>query len=95
MRSLRLALPLVALGLVLACSGGSRDKRMGERCASNDECQHGLCIAGVSGDEGACTKSCGSTDECPRGWACSGVTDQNVLVCARGAPTPFGIGARE
>lgn len=68
---------------------------MGEPCASNAECQEGVCVGGVRGDAPVCTRSCASTDQCPRGWACSGVTRGNLLVCSHGAPTPFGIGARE
>ncbi|MCB9591248.1 MAG: hypothetical protein H6719_00835 [Sandaracinaceae bacterium] len=90
------ALALAALGFVLgACSGGPRNKPLGAACGDADECQHGLCVQGVAGDGPVCTQSCATSSECPRGWACSGVTGDNVLVCTRGAPTPFGIGANE
>ncbi len=95
MRALRIGLPLAWLTLALACGGGHGDKRTGEPCSSNDECRHGLCIGGVDGEEATCTRSCANTAECPRGWSCSGVTQDNVLVCTHGAPTPFGVGARE
>jgi hypothetical protein len=89
-----LGLAFAAL-LVTAACGGRGDKRMGQACAAGDECRDGFCVGGVQGDAPACTRSCGGTDDCPRGWACSGVTQDNVLVCSHGAPTPFGIGARE
>lgn len=71
------------------------EKADGERCASAAECAHGYCVADGAGQNAVCTRSCGATADCARGWACSGVTDENVLVCTQGAPTPFGIGARE
>lgn len=70
-------------------------KAMGEPCGDRRECRHGLCVAGPSGEDPMCTRSCGSTEDCPRGWSCSGVTGDHVLICSRGAPTPFGVGARE
>lgn len=94
MRSLW-AVPLVALLSCGSCGAERGDKPVGARCSAPEECAHGLCVAGVRGEEPVCTRSCASTRECPRGWACSGVTGDNVLVCAYGAPTPFGIGARE
>lgn len=87
--------PLLALFVVLACTPERGTKRVGERCQSATECAGGYCVAGVRGESPVCTRSCAGTDECPQGWACSGVTDENVLVCSFGAPTPFGIGARE
>jgi len=97
LRAMRSLLFGAALGLALAaCSDGSRgDGRVGEACQEADDCRHGLCVGGVAGDAPVCTVSCASTDECPRGWACSGLTGDNVLVCTQGAPTPFGVGARE
>lgn len=96
MLRLSLFLPLLLLALV-ACDDGSRgNASQGEACVRDRDCRVGLCVAGVAGGEdGACTVSCGTTDDCPRGWACSGVTQDRVLVCQRGAPTPFGIGAHE
>lgn len=84
----------LALSLATAC-GGRGDKGVGEACGDADECRHGLCVEGVAGPDAVCTRSCAATSECPRGWSCSGVTGDNVLVCTRGAPTPFGVGARE
>lgn len=86
---------LALLGLTACSGGGARNKGMGEACGDADECRHGLCVEGVAGDDAVCTRSCASGADCPRGWACSGVTGDNVLVCTRGAPTPFGIGANE
>ncbi len=94
MRSLA-ALPLFGLLLCLGCGAERGDKPVGEPCGGDGECRHGLCVGGVRGDDPVCTRSCASTDDCPRGWACSGVTQSNVLVCSYGAPTPFGVGARE
>jgi hypothetical protein len=94
-------LPAVPTGRVLAFCAltllgcGRGDKETGDRCGADDECARGYCVLGVDGEEATCTHSCASTEECPRGWACSGVTQRNVLVCSRGAPTPFGVGARE
>lgn len=82
-------------GLTLAACGGRGEVAMGQPCERDTDCARGLCVAGVAGEQAACTRSCGRTSECPRGWACSGVTQNNVLVCSRGAPTPFGIGANE
>ncbi len=90
----RLVLVLVG-ACVLASCGGRGEKRFGQPCAGDTDCARGYCIAGVHGSGPVCTRSCASTDECPRGWACSGVTEHNVLVCSHGAPTPFGVGARE
>ena len=85
---------LLALGFA-GCSGGGGTKAMGEPCGDARECEHGLCVSGASGEDPVCTRSCASTEDCPRGWSCSGVTQDNVLICSEGAPTPFGIGARE
>ncbi|HJL21215.1 MAG TPA: hypothetical protein RMH80_03220 [Polyangiaceae bacterium LLY-WYZ-15_(1-7)] len=74
--------------LVLACGGG--EKETGEACAGDSDCARGLCAAGVVGPEPVCTVSCGSSEDCPEGWTCSGATQDNVLVCRRGAATPFG-----
>ena len=89
---------VLALGLALAAGCGQAERgdvAIGEPCGDASECRDGYCVAGIAGEDPTCTRSCGSTDECPRGWACSGVTQDNVLICTRGAPTPFGIGARE
>lgn len=91
-----LAATAMAALLLLGCGAGGRgDGATGDSCSRDSDCAHGLCVAGVAGDEPACTVSCAETDDCPRGWACSAVTQRNVLVCQRGAPTPFGIGANE
>lgn len=88
-----LALAATAAMALAACSDGSRgNKRVGERCSENDECRHGLCVTGVAGPEGVCTRSCAASTECPRGWSCSGATQDNVVICTRGAATPFGDG---
>ncbi len=81
--------------LCLGGCGGARDKPIGEACAQADECEHGICVAGIAGDDAVCTRSCASSEECPRGWSCSAVTAGNVLVCQRGAGNPFGMGTRE
>jgi hypothetical protein len=81
---------LLALFLLAAC-GGRGERRFGEHCSSDNECQHGLCVGGVHGDAPVCTLSCGTTTDCPSGWSCHGVTQANVLVCAAGASTPFGM----
>lgn len=97
----RLTSTLALLGaLALGACGqgeqaGAGDREVGEACTAAAQCEHGLCAAGVAGEEPVCTRSCGDTSECPRGWSCSGVTDDNVLVCQRGAGNPFGVGARE
>lgn len=88
----------LAFGLALAAGCGEEkrgDVADGEPCQSARECRHGYCVAGSDGNDPVCTRSCSSTSECPRGWACSGVTEENVLICTQGAPTPFGVGARE
>lgn len=95
MRRLLPCLLALAWAVLAACGSGRGDKAMGEPCGANDECREGVCVGGVRGDDPVCTRSCATTSECPRGWACSGVTQGNVLVCSHGAPTPFGIGARE
>ena len=90
---------VVVLGLsvvlVLGCGAERGDKPTGEPCGDANECRHGLCVAGIAGDEPVCTHSCAAAADCPRGWACSGVTEENVLVCTRGASNPFGNGANQ
>lgn len=81
---------VLAFVLLVAC-GGRGERRFGEACHSDTECQHGLCVAGVQGDGPVCTVSCAGSSECPQGWSCHGVTQGNVLVCAAGASTPFGM----
>jgi len=94
---MRRCLAALVSALVLAACGSPErgDKHVGDPCADADECRHHLCVEGVGGPEAVCTRSCATATDCPRGWACAGVTDENVLVCTRGAPTPFGIGANE
>lgn len=88
--------PLVLAAWLLAGCGTDRgSKHVGDPCSDASECRHGLCVEGVGGDEAVCTRSCASARDCPRGWACAGVTNNNVLVCTRGSPTPFGIGMNE
>jgi hypothetical protein len=79
------------LFVLLAACGGRGERRFGERCAADHECQHGLCVAGVDGPHAVCTVSCAQGSDCPDGWSCHGVTQANVLVCAAGASTPFGM----
>ena len=81
--------------LTMGCGVERGDKQLGDPCGDPHECRHGLCVEGVSGPEPVCTRSCAGARDCPRGWACGGVTQDNVLICTRGAPTPFGIGANE
>ncbi|MFK7988658.1 MAG: hypothetical protein AB8I08_21745 [Sandaracinaceae bacterium] len=84
------------LGLATSCGEPTPgDKAVGEACSDAHECRHGYCVGGPEGEQATCTRSCARTEECPRGWACSGVTADNVVVCVEGAPTPFGVGARE
>ena len=78
-----------------ACATERGDKHVGEPCTDAAECRHALCVEGVGGETAVCTRSCSTASDCPRGWACAGVTDDNVLVCTRGSPTPFGIGVNE
>lgn len=93
---LRLVVPLAVAATILGCGEEERGETpIGEPCAEDRECRHGYCVAGAAGDDAVCTRSCGATADCPRGWACSGLTGDNVLVCTRGAPTPFGFGANE
>lgn len=82
---------LLTVLVLLAACGGRGERRFGERCSSDNECQHGLCVGGVHGDAPVCTLSCAATSDCPSGWSCHGVTQGNVLVCAAGASTPFGM----
>ncbi|MGF1466145.1 MAG: hypothetical protein ACFCGT_08415 [Sandaracinaceae bacterium] len=88
---------VVALFVVAAgCGAPARGEGgIGEPCREDRDCARGYCVAGVKGDAPACTISCATTAECPSGWACSAVTQDQVLVCSQGAPTPFGIGANE
>lgn len=79
-----------ALSVSLAACGGRGDARTGQPCRRDNDCAHGLCVAGVAGDEPTCTISCMASDDCPEGWSCTGVTQANVVVCARGGATPFG-----
>ena len=82
---------VLVVSFVLAACGGRGERRFGEHCARDSDCQHGLCVAGVRGSQPVCTVSCGATSECPQGWSCHGVTQTNVLVCSSGASTPFGM----
>ncbi|AKF06477.1 hypothetical protein DB32_003626 [Sandaracinus amylolyticus] len=85
----RAFLAVLVASLAVACSSARGDRRTGQRCADDRECQRGLCVAGVRGEEPVCTVSCASDGECPQGWTCHGVTQANVLVCASGGATPF------
>ena len=83
----------LVLGLlgVVACGSGRGDKEMGEPCEADTECRHQLCVAGVAGPTGVCTRSCRpGGSECPESWFCSAATQSNVVVCSRQAATPFG-----
>ena len=81
---------VIAVG---AC-GGRGEARFGQPCRDDNDCQRGLCVAGVAGPAPVCTTSCGGRGDCSPGWACNGVTQAGVVVCSRGASTPFGEGAR-
>lgn len=81
---------LAALIVLLAGCGNDVQKRFGQRCGGDEECVTGLCVAGAGKDHPFCTKSCATGSECPRGYSCSGATGQGVVVCVRGAGTPFG-----
>ena len=89
---LRRGAVLVAVFALVGCGRG--EARFGQPCTTNSDCQRGLCVAGVAGEAPVCTTSCGSRADCPPEWACNGVTQANVVVCSRGASTPFGEGTR-
>ena len=75
--------------LLLGCEQEG-ELSVGAACGADEQCESGLCIAGVAGDDPACTLSCAADAECPEGWSCSGVTARSVVVCRRGGATPFG-----
>lgn len=91
--ALRFALLALAAGSLVGC-GGRGEARFGQPCERDADCQRGLCVAGVAGTTPVCTTSCGGRGDCPPDWACNGVTQANVVVCSRGASTPFGEGSR-
>ena len=80
--------------LATAGCGGRGDVRFGKPCRADSDCQRGLCVAGVAGDAPVCTTSCGGRNDCPGGWSCNGVTQANIVVCSKGAATPFGEAER-
>jgi len=91
--SLRGPLPLLLLGLLLLLSGCEEtpgEAAIGAACEADGDCASLLCVGGIAGPEGACTRSCGESSDCPEGWSCGAVTQNNVVVCRRGASTPFG-----
>ncbi len=51
-------------------------RRIGEPCATGDECEEGTCAA--DGRGGFCTRECDANDECPDGFRCA------AGQCARG-----------
>lgn len=76
------------LALCLMACGG--DKKTGEACGGDSECERGLCVAGVQGPDPVCTPSCSSNEDCPEDWTCSVATEAGVVVCRHGHSTPFG-----
>jgi MYXO-CTERM domain-containing protein len=79
------------------CSGGSCVPRpttgneLGEGCTNDDECQSGLCLAGV------CTQSCDWTDptgSCPSGFYCDAdvSTSCDTGYCLAGTPGEEALG---
>jgi len=67
------------------------DRLDGVACEDADQCAGGYCVAGVAGEQPACTRTCATGEDCADGWSCSAVTDRGVLVCQRGGATPFGM----
>ncbi len=88
--------PFLLFALLLAglsavgCTSRHGHGKTGQRCSADTDCMHGLCVAGVNGKGPACTVSCAKSEQCPHGWSCSALTKNNVLVCRKGAATPFG-----
>ncbi|MBO6938903.1 MAG: hypothetical protein JJ863_28300 [Deltaproteobacteria bacterium] len=81
----------LALALFLIGSACGGDVPFGEPCQSHEACaDDGRCVEGVDGPAAVCTKSCSGDDRCPEGWSCSVATEDGLLVCRRGAATPFG-----
>ncbi len=82
---------LVWLALTLTgCEETPGETPFGEACEADGECASLLCVGGVAGPDGVCTRSCATNDECPEGWSCGAVTQRGVIVCRQGASTPFG-----
>ncbi len=93
MRNLLIAVTGGAVALLLAGACGHSGRGHagpGDRCESNDDCAHGVCVSGAAGDGPACAPSCASNQDCPEGWSCGAVTGDGVVVCRHGASTPFG-----
>jgi hypothetical protein len=83
------SLLLLALALS-ACEESPGVGATGDPCTGNGDCASLLCVGGIAGPDGICTVSCAANEECPEGWSCGAVTEGNVVVCRRGASTPFG-----
>jgi hypothetical protein len=82
---------LLVLALAVAgCEESPGEGALGDPCETDGDCASLLCVGGVAGPEGACTQSCATNEECPEGWSCGAVTQSGVIVCRRGASTPFG-----
>ncbi len=64
------------------CSTGKGDKAWGDSCASNDECQTGLCVSG------SCDY-CGSTADCSGGATCDDGMCKGGSTGAKGEVGPY------
>jgi hypothetical protein len=87
---LRIRSLLVCLALAVGCGECPGEGALGDPCEADGDCASLLCVEGVAGSDGACTQSCGTNEECPEGWSCGAVIQNGVIVCRRGASTPFG-----
>ena len=52
------------------------NRSIGSECSSGSQCSSGLCIGGISSDQGSCVRPCDDESPCPNNQVCTPIDDR-------------------
>jgi len=81
-----------AVAAIECSKPGPTNLGIGQGCQESTQCSSGICLSRTrESKDGKCSRPCGKPADCPAGWTCTALTQDGVLVCQEGSPTPFGL----